>query len=246
MNSFKKIVAVALLSMTASANAAVIELSLLLDRSGSMIAGGAYETQYQAYGSIFSNNFYTNVLVNNGQAGDTLIVSAYTFATNVQQVISATTITDDASAAAFGAMFNATNFGSAGGYTYTGDALKLAIDDIILHGQVGSKKIIDISTDGNPYPSVQESIAFQEALRAADNGITINAIGIGNNVSTNFLSDLTGATGGFFIETNDISGFETGLENKLYREVTSVPAPAGLIFFGMGLIGLGLRRKVSR
>jgi len=45
MKSLNKIIAVALLSLTASANAAVIELALLLDRSGSMISGSAYEIQ---------------------------------------------------------------------------------------------------------------------------------------------------------------------------------------------------------
>ena len=243
MRSIRTILAVALISMTATANAAVIELALLLDRSGSMIAGGAYETQYQAYGSIFSNNFYTNVLVNNGQAGDELIVSAYTFDTTTQQILTATSITDDASAAAFGAMFTAANFGTAAGQTYTGDALEKAIDDILTAGLASDKKIIDVSTDGNPYPSSQEIKSYNQAQRAHNNDITINAIGIGSSVSTSYLSNLTSTANGFFIETSDISGFQTGLETKLHREITSLPGPAGLILFGMGLMGLGLRRK---
>lgn len=137
-----------------------------------MLSGSAYEIQYNAYNSIFNNNFYSNVIVANGQAGDELIVSAYTFGGLVSsQAIGATSINNDAEAAAFGAMFNLGNFGTAGGATPTGDALELAIFDILNSGNDGDIKIIDISTDGVPVPGSQVTKALAQATIASNNGI---------------------------------------------------------------------------
>lgn len=241
MKSLNKLILIGLLSLTASANAAVIELALLLDKSGSM--GSDYATQYMAYNSIFNDDFYTNVIVANGQAGDELFVSAYTFGgSTASQAIVATSILNDADAAAFGAMFNLANFGIAGGVTPTGDALELAINDILFSGNDGDIRIIDISTDGVPVPNSQASKALAQATIASNNGIAVNAIGIGS-VDTSFLNALTTNGDGFYVVASDISGFETALEQKLIREITGVPAPASLLLLGLGFIGLSLRRK---
>jgi len=185
------------------------------------------------------------VLAANGQGADQLYVSAYTFGATVDQIIGSTLVTDDASAATFGAMFNAANFGLAGGTTPTGDALELAIGDLLVSGNNGDIRIIDISTDGNPYPGTQAAKALAQATIASNNGIAVNAIGIGSNVDPFFLDDLTANGDGFFVIAPDINGFETALEQKLIREITGVPAPASLLLLGLGFIGLSLRRKSS-
>lgn len=237
-------------ALASSAQAAVIELALVLDESGSVGQTG-FNLQADAYKNIFTNNFYDNYMT----GGDTLVVSAYTFSKDVTQEIGWTTITDNSSAAAFGNQFTGSWF--SGGYTDTQDAVNTASFDLLNNGIASDKMIIDISTDGNPYcplgvsgcSTVTNALndAINAAANALANGVVTNAIGVGSGVTEAYLDDFTTAGGGFYMMASDFGAFQSSLEDKLFREINGVvPSPAPLALMAVGLIGFTLRRRAAK
>ncbi len=104
-SKFKKLVIgvvfSACVSMT-TANAAIIELALVIDGSGS-ISRPDFALQTGAYNNIFSNNFLDNFV----NQGDTLYAAAYQFSSSSTAALEIgwTLIDSNAAAAAFGGMF---------------------------------------------------------------------------------------------------------------------------------------------
>jgi hypothetical protein len=105
----------------------------------------------------------------------------------------------------------------------------------------GDKLVIDISTDGVPTepngdgtPNSADralAIAAADAARAA--GITVNAIGVGDQLDTALLEALVGispasAPTGFFLQAGGFDEFGAALQEKIGRE-TLVPAPPALV-----------------
>ncbi len=246
-------------------NADVIELSLVVDASTSIV-NADYALQVGAYGSIFGSGSFFDTYLN---PGDVLWANFIVFSSTALEVVPFTSITDNASATAFGnavvggasdrvalGFFAADNF-----TTSTGLATDTAVASIQNNGVSGDRQVIDISTDGVPTIPPPDADAGApspevraEAITAASNanaaGITVNAIGVGG-VDTTFLDDFTTAGGGFFLTATDFSAFQGVLEEKLETELAppppppppSVPEPGMLGLFGIGLLGLGLARR---
>ncbi|XOV88122.1 MAG: DUF1194 domain-containing protein [Pseudomonadota bacterium] len=231
----------------APAKADVIELALLLDGSGSQGNTG-WQLQLSAYKNIFTNAFYSNAIV----GGDTLVISAFKFYGGpgnvgvVEQKIGTTLITDDASAATFGNQFTTAVFGTQSGITPTNAALNAAGSWLLSNGYDGDRLIIDVSTDGDPNPESDALSINTAGSLNSTYGIVTNAIGVGSGISQSYLDALTGAGGGFKVVASNFGAFETALEDKLFREVTSVPAPGGLLILGFGLMLSGIRRRSIR
>ncbi len=249
-NKIKNVVIAGAISLGAAvpAHAAVIELALVLDGSGS-ISGSDFALQLDAYEDIFTNNFYDTYVVGN----DTLYVSAWQFSTNVTQETLWYSITDNASADAFGALFASIN--QDGGGTNIASAIVDANASIIGNGIASDKQIIDISTDGEPTrctPNCTGNTYMQSAINAAtaalNQGTVVNAIGVGAGVGVSFLNDLTTAGGGFYETAANFTAFEAALSQKLFREINQeVSEPGTLALLSLGIIGLGAvrRKKVS-
>ncbi len=120
---------------------------------------------------------------------------------------------------------------------------------ILNNGIDGQKMIIDISTDGNPTNQDGQLTpqARQDAITAANNArsndITVNAIGVDDAISLDFLEDLT-TPDGFFTTAADFTVFELRLEDKIFAEINPIPVPPAVWLFGSGLLGLlGMARR---
>ncbi len=229
-----------------TAQAAVIELSLVLDGSGS-ISNSDFSLQTGAYSNIFNNSFYDNFV----NPGDTLWVNAIQFASGVQQEIGWTSINSNADASIFGGMFG--SISQLNGATNTFAATNFAVNSILTNGIDSDRQIIDVSTDGRPNvdsntlgSAIDNAVVAAGAANAA--GVTVNAIGVGSGIGDEFLGNYTTAGGGFFVQANNFSDFEAVLARKIRREVTgeppvSVPEPASMLLMGLGMLGLGAARR---
>ncbi|MCM8529691.1 MAG: DUF1194 domain-containing protein [Lentisphaeraceae bacterium] len=221
-----------------SVNAEVVELGLLLDGSGSMRQAG-WDAQIQAYEDIFQDDFFTNIVT----PGDELHVTVYQFSNNVVREIDLTHIDSDATAAAFGAQIGA--FSWMDSITNTSNAVNDAAAYLLGNGLVSDRMILDVSTDGVPYGGGANPIgrAIQAAEDAAAEGITVNAIGIGQNITESFLDDFTSAGNGFYVIANGFDEFKDSLRTKLAREIQATPEPSSYALMLIGLFGLIMIRR---
>ena len=234
-----------------TSSAATLDLVLLIDGSGS-IGTEDFQLQLNGYKNTFaSGSFYDDYI--DPSPYTAIRVSAFQFSDTVVEEIDWTLIEDNNDATNFGNMFTTTNFTYLNNYTNTSAAINAAITKI---DDSTNDRVIDISTDGEPYSSNGPEPARTNALVSADNaraaGIKVNAIGIGG-VDTTFLKELVGldpldTPTGFFVTADSFNDFESAIQVKLGREITGtspVPEPATMLFFGFGLISFAgiLRAK---
>lgn len=250
-------VAVTALAWGGFANAAALNLALLLDGSGS-IDSTEWQQQLDGYKNAFaSGTFYDDVI--DPSPFDTLNVRAWQFGTNVVSETAWTPITDNASATAFGNLFT---FNQDLGWTNTEGAVLAATSALLSDAIVSGPLVIDISTDGNPTVcdggtssssngcgggENPESAAIAAANDARDMGIKINALGIGNGIDISFLEALVGENPvdtptGFYL-TATFDNFGDTLITKLGREINPTPEPGTLALIGISLLGFGLARR---
>lgn len=246
--------AAAMLTVTAisatEANAAVLELGLGIDASGS-ISTSNFDLQIDAYESIFSNNFATNFLSSNPQF-DTIVVSATLFAANVGTDVGTTTtgwftITDDASAQVFATeVGKLTRVGFSTGATAIGDAITTINADLFTNGITSDRQVIDISTDG-------QNNRGEDPVDAATNALlsgldSVNMLGVGGGVNQTELNDIANAGNGFVELAPDFASYESTLRTKIGRETgnppTDVPEPASVLgLLAVGAIAAGTTLK---
>lgn len=248
-HSARSYAAAALITLSAMpAHSQLIELALVLDGSGSMGYTG-FTSQNQAYQNIFSSGtFYDDYLV----GGDQLYVSSWQFATGTQIEKSWFLIDDNASAVEFGDSFGDIEW--IGGWTNTALTINTVSNDIIDNNINGDKQVINISTDGLPcLPKSQGGcpqdfqISITEAVTAANNGIVLNAIGIGDGVDSNYLEVITTPSNGFFELVDDFPVFQSALERSLFRGINNSPTPVSepgsLALFGLVITAIAASRR---
>lgn len=213
---------------TTSANAAILELGLAIDGSGSMSVA-EFNLQRDAYVSVLGD---ASVLPRDG----TTAIGIKLFSSTVVTVFTMAEIT----AANHGALIAAiAGMTRPGGSTSISGAIKDFTTEIFSNGITSTRQIIDVSTDGvNNVGNLN-----LERTNAIAAGIDqINCIGIG--VGANCAPVIAGA-GSFGLNATTFGEFETALRRKILIEVKGVPEPGTwlMMIFGFGLAGTALRRQ---
>ncbi len=222
-----------------------LELSLLVDVSPS-IDSNEFNLQKQGYVNAFNDPNLFNNYISQNNLGKIAVNLIYWSGSSLQEQAVGWTLID--SVAASQNFANAINNASRpyNNGTATGSAINFAVPGFSSNNFDGTRKIIDISSDGEQNEGADTATARNNALGAA--GINaINALVIGPDTSVfNFYKN--NAIGGsnfpnspaFLVQADTFQQFETTFTNKLRAEVSggvgvSVPEPAA----NLGLLALG-------
>ena len=233
------LLAVALAAQTASAQLQKvdIELSLLVDVSGS-VSETEYGLQKTGYINVFNNATFWTAFQSSGR---TLAVQYAEWSGATQQLGTGWyLITNSSQAATFATVINVWNR-AFNGNTGVAAALNYGVTSITGNSFDGTRKIIDISSDGcdNERGNVTGARA-----NAVNNGITINAITIGTSpfdcsgTLANWYQSNVVTTNGFLEIADDFADFNTAIQRKIGREVSVVPEPSSFALLGAGVLAL--------
>ncbi|MBV6624508.1 MAG: DUF1194 domain-containing protein [Rivularia sp. (in: Bacteria)] len=244
------------LAICANANAASltpvdIELSLLVDVSGSINAS-EFNLQKQGYVNVFSNASLFNNFISKGKEGKIAVNYIYWSNSTRQQEVVGWTLIDSVQASQ--------NFANAidaadrpfGGSTFPGSAINFAVPLFNSNQFDGERQVIDVSGDG----SGNISNTTNARDNALSNGIdAINGIVIGGNSSVkafyenNLIGGVNGdGNPGFVVEADTFADFGSAIDKKIKAEIilnpptTSIPEPASIIgllaFAAFGVISI--------
>jgi len=212
-----------------NAAALPIELSLVLDASGS-ISSSEWSTQVTGY-----SNAINAVIPTDG----TIAISVVRFAQSSSVVRAMTTISSVADRTALANFF--TSLSQSGNGNTTCISCGITNAEGTLTG-TADKSIIDVSTDGGwntgVDPAGLATTVGTSAWAVANNADVVNALGIGTGTAPNFAS----GPGSFSLLANNFSEFQTVLIRKLQRE-TGLPEPGTIALIGIGVLGLGFSRR---
>lgn len=224
-------VAGALLFISGSAQAALINraLSIVIDGSGS-ISSGEFNLQKNAYANVLGDG---SVMPADGS----VIINLVQFASGTRLELGALRIEDETDRATLVGAINA--MGQLGGSTNIGGGITLGYTEMdallasipAVDFDIDFAKLIDVSTDGFHNTGTDPRTATQSA-NAAGYGF-VNCLGIGAGADCSW-NDGYGAD----FAANSFAELQPVLEAKVRSELGTVPAPATLALFALGLIGL--------
>ncbi|TRU85495.1 MAG: DUF1194 domain-containing protein [Microcystis novacekii Mn_MB_F_20050700_S1] len=209
------------------------ELSLLVDVSGS-VDSTEFNWQKTGYVNAFNNidftgaNFAANFIYWSG-------------ASQQQQAVGWTHITDNASAQAFASLIAATTRPIGGGLTAPGSAINFAVPLFQNNGFDSQKQIIDVSGDGSQNNGASTATARDNALLAGVdqiNGLPI--LGSEANLAQWYQNNIQGGAGSFTIAANGFANFSDTITTKITREmeIKGTPEPTSIIsLFALGTLG---------
>jgi hypothetical protein len=231
---------------TAKASHISLALSLAIDVSGS-VSTAEYNLQRQGYVTAFQSAAVQSAIaaLPNGIA-----VNFVQWSSAGQQVQSVgwTLISNAAQANAF-----ATTLGGVAraysGSTAPGNAIQFAASTFAGLSGINvtsvDRKVIDISGDGEQNDGINTATARNTAL--AGGITTINGLAIGNaSLGTWYQNNIVGGTNAFMVRVDDFNDFSAAIEQKLAREISAVPVPAGAYLACIGIVCLAGYKKLNR
>ncbi|GEM_PF-1092979 len=205
------------------------ELSLLVDISES-IDNEEYKTQIEGYIAAFNNEDLFNNVISEGLEGQVAVnLVVWAGEDQIQEVVDWTLIDSVETSKDFAiAIGNALLPESGGsrpfdGATAPGDAIYFAVPGFSSNVYDGRRWKIDLSTDGKWNDGINPATARDNALAAGVDVINAIVVSDDNTVVDFYEDNLIGGTGAFVSQTNDFTGFEQGIYDKLTTELTPLP-----------------------
>ncbi|MEA5578958.1 DUF1194 domain-containing protein [Anabaena sp. UHCC 0451] len=244
------VVAISTTANAASLTPVDLELSLLVDVSGS-IDTNEFNLQKQGYVDAFASSTLFDDFISKGKYGKIAVNYIYWSSSNQQQETVGWTLID--SAASSQAFANSINTAARpfGNLTAPGSAINFAYPKFFTNDFDGTYLVIDVSGDGARNDGANTATARNNALAAgvdAINGIVIlGESGLANFYQNNVIGGVNAdGTPAFLKTASDFTTFGKAIDEKLKAEITptAVPEPASLIgILGLGAFGVTSLRK---
>lgn len=248
------IAAIAALGLAGHASAATavdVELSLLIDVSGSVDAN-EFALQRDGYVNAFKNTAIQSAITStaNGREGKIAVNLIYwSGASQQNESIPFTLIDSAASAEAFANAISAAARPFSN-LTAPGSAINFAVPLFASNDFDGTKMVIDVSGDGEQNNGANTAAARDAALLAGIDRINGIAIGGGSSLLNWYTANIVGGTNGFALQAASFQDFEGAIARKLQAEITGtnpnpvpLPAAAWLLLSGVVALGAASRRR---
>ena len=238
--------ALAAMPAAAATTSVDLELSLLVDISGS-VDDTEFNLQKQGYVDAFNSASLWNA-VQQGALGKIAVNLIYWSGASQQYLEVGWTLIDSlTSSQSFASAIDAASRPSPYNLTAPGSAIAYATPLFGSNDYDGTRNVIDVSGDGIQNDG-SSTTAARDAFCGMGSNYAINGIAIGSaSIETWYQDNLQCGTGSF---TDLASGFDTfgsAIDKKLVREITGVvPLPASVLFLASGLFGLGALRRRPR
>jgi hypothetical protein len=236
------------LAGTAKAVPVDLELSLVIDSSGS-ISAGEFSQQVNGYADAFRQTTVVDSIVNSPNG---IAVNSILFSSSANVVIPFRLLQSEADVLNFADALAAIE--RQGGATNIAAGIDLAVETLNTNGFESGNIIIDVSGDGQQNTGGDVSLSRDAALTAGVsriNGVVIGA----QNIVDFYQANVIGGTDAFVLQADSFDDFDAAIANKIQVEVgapneepsepTTVPAPGAIGLIGLGLVSIGfaLRRR---